>query len=291
MKDLITPKQVARAIGVSESSLKRWCDRGLIPTVRTAGGHRRLPLSGVLDYLRESQQTLVRPELLGLPPTSGRGDMPIRRAAELFQAALISGDEEQARQVVFDLYLAGQPLSTICDHVVARAFHNIGDAWECGDIHVYQERRGCEVCSHVLHELRSVLSPSPVDAPLAIGSTPEGDVYRIPGLMVELVLRDNGWRAESLGSGLPFDSLIAAIETHHPRLFWLSVSHVANEESFLTGYQHLQESISSDTALVVGGRGLTESLRQQMRYASFGDNLQHLEDFARSLLPQVEGAT
>jgi excisionase family DNA binding protein len=65
MKELITPKQVARAIGVSESSLKRWCDRGLIPTVRTAGGHRRLPISGVLSYLRETGHEMVRPELLG----------------------------------------------------------------------------------------------------------------------------------------------------------------------------------------------------------------------------------
>ncbi|MCG8586872.1 MAG: helix-turn-helix domain-containing protein, partial [Pirellulales bacterium] len=134
MKDLITPKQVARAIGVSESSLKRWCDRGLIPTVRTAGGHRRLPISGVLGYLRETDHVLVRPELLGLPPTSGRGDLAVRRAADLFQAALLSSDEQQARQVIFDLYLARQPLSTICDHVVAKAFHNIGDARECGDV-------------------------------------------------------------------------------------------------------------------------------------------------------------
>jgi predicted site-specific integrase-resolvase len=31
-RGLLTPKQVARAIGVSESSLKRWCDKGVLPT-------------------------------------------------------------------------------------------------------------------------------------------------------------------------------------------------------------------------------------------------------------------
>jgi excisionase family DNA binding protein len=283
MKDLITPKQVARAIGVSESSLKRWCDRGLIPSVRTAGGHRRLPISGVLKYLRETQHPLVRPELLGLPPTSGQGKLVVERAADLFQGALLSGDEQQARQVIFDLYLAGQPLSSICDQVIATAFHNIGDAWHCGDVHVYQERRGCEVCSHVLHELRAVLAPAELDAPLAIGATPEGDVYRIPGLMIEMVLRDNGWRAESLGSGLPFDSLAAAIEAQQPQLFWLSVSHVADEAAFLAGYQQLQLSAPDTTAMVVGGRALTDSLRQQMRYSAFGDTLQHLENFVRTL--------
>ena len=69
IKAFLTPKDLADALGVSESSLKRWCDRGLIPMVRTAGGHRKLPISGVLSFLRETQHELVSPELLGLPAT------------------------------------------------------------------------------------------------------------------------------------------------------------------------------------------------------------------------------
>jgi hypothetical protein len=70
MKNLATPKQVTRAIQVSESSVKRWCDKGVIPTHYTAGGHRRVPLSGLLDFLRSTKQQLVRPEVLGLPATT-----------------------------------------------------------------------------------------------------------------------------------------------------------------------------------------------------------------------------
>ena len=66
--DLVSPKQVARAIGVSESSLKRWCDQGLIKTVRTAGGHRKMDIAEVLRYVREQDHKLVSPEILGLPP-------------------------------------------------------------------------------------------------------------------------------------------------------------------------------------------------------------------------------
>ena len=149
MKRLVSPKQVAQAIGVSESSLKRWCDRGLIPTVRTPGGHRRLPISGVLAYLRNAKQALARPDLLGLPPSIGRSRLDMRSSSDAFEAALLHGDEEKARAVLFDLYLAGQPLSKICDNVVARAFHGIGDAWACGKVRVYQERRSCEICSRV----------------------------------------------------------------------------------------------------------------------------------------------
>ena len=61
---LVSPKQVARVIGVSESSLKRWCDQGLIRMVRTAGGHRKMQISEVIRFVREHNHKLVNPELL-----------------------------------------------------------------------------------------------------------------------------------------------------------------------------------------------------------------------------------
>jgi MerR family transcriptional regulator, light-induced transcriptional regulator len=79
MHEHLTPKQVARAIGVSEASLKRWCDKGLIHSVRTAGGHRRLPLADVMSFLRKSGHPLVSPEVLGLPAVSSRGALAARR--------------------------------------------------------------------------------------------------------------------------------------------------------------------------------------------------------------------
>ena len=60
MRELLTPKQVARAINVSESSVKRWCDKGVIPTQYTAGGHRRIPLSGLMEFLRSSTTNWCR---------------------------------------------------------------------------------------------------------------------------------------------------------------------------------------------------------------------------------------
>ncbi|MEI6235767.1 MAG: helix-turn-helix domain-containing protein, partial [Planctomycetota bacterium] len=61
----LSPKQVALALGVSEASLKRWCDNGLLDSTRTAGGHRRISRGSVMAFLREREQPAVRPELLG----------------------------------------------------------------------------------------------------------------------------------------------------------------------------------------------------------------------------------
>jgi excisionase family DNA binding protein len=284
MKELLTPKQVAHAIGVSEASLKRWCDRGLLPATRTAGGHRRLAVATVIQFLRETGREPVRPEVLGLPPATGRGKPAIDRVVDQVVAALTAGDEERLRRLVFNLYLARHAARDICDQVLAAAFHEIGHQWEDGRISVYRERRACEMCTRALFELRSALPPVPEAAPLAVGGTAEGDPYQLPTAMVELALREAGWRAQSFGAGVPFAALCAAVREVRPRMFWLSVSSIASPADFLAGYAELHAAAAAaGVPLVVGGRALTPGVRRQMRYAAFCDHLGHLTAFAATL--------
>ena len=283
MNELLTPKQVAQAIGVSESSLKRWCDRGLIDTVKTPGGHRRMTASGVMAFLRQRDQPLVRPEVLGLPSNTGKTNRVLDRAAEQFHEALAAGDEEVSRQVILDLYLAEHKLAKIFDLVIAPAYHRIGERWKCAELEVFQERRAVEIGSRILGELRRLLPAPKPGAPLAIGGTWESDPYQLPTSLIELTLRESGWRATNLGASLPFDTLEAALTRDRPSLFWLSVSVVADEERFVEQYSHFFElAEAQQTAVAVGGRVLTESLRARIRYSGYCESLQSLEAYAAS---------
>jgi MerR family transcriptional regulator, light-induced transcriptional regulator len=285
MRELLTPKQVARAINVSESSIKRWCDKGEIPTQYTAGGHRRITLPGLMQFLRQRKFPLIHPNALGLPPTSGQTVRVVERAREQLIGALVNGEEMRCRQIAVDLYLAEHRLSVICDDVLAAAFREIGNRWECGAAEVYQERRGCEIALRVLHELRSFLPPPPAQAPLAIGGAASGDQYNLGTTMAELVLRDVQWNAVSLGDNLPLATLAAAIKNLQPQLFWLSCSHIADVSRFVEGYAGLYEQFGRRVAIVVGGYALTEDVRQQMQYATYCENMQQLEAFARTWQP------
>jgi excisionase family DNA binding protein len=289
VKKLVTPKQVAQAIGVSESSLKRWCDRGLLSTVRTAGGHRRLALDDVFQFLRQSGQQLVRPELLGLPSNTGQAATVIDRAREQIRDALMGGDVDQCRRIVFDLYLARQSACEICDHLLATAFHDLGDCWARGEMSIYRERRACEIGFTLLHELRSAVRTPPATAPIAIGGSLESDPYRLPTAMVEVVLRELGWQAMSLGTRLPATTIADALRDIRPRLLWISVSCVESVSAFLEEYAHLHRvATENGSAVVVGGRALTTEVRQQMAYSAYCDTLRHLVAFAASLTMTTE---
>jgi MerR family transcriptional regulator, light-induced transcriptional regulator len=285
MSQLLSPKQVARALAVSESSLKRWCDRGLLRFTKTGGGHRRLSLDAVLRFARKTGRDLAHPELLGLPARVGHGERTLRAARDDYFTALLAGDEARCRQILLDLHLADRPLSQVGDEIVGQAFHQVGDAWSCGSAEIYQERRAIETCLRALGDIRRMLPQSTADAPLAIGAAPECDPYALPNALVELVLRQRGWEAHALGSGLPFSTLIRAIEQMRPRLFWLSVSHIEDEPQFLREYGQFFQAVKDKVVIVVGGRALAEPLRRQMQYNAFCDNLQHLEGFANAAWP------
>lgn len=285
MKNLLTPKQVALAIDVSESSVKRWCDKGVIPTSYTGGGHRRIALPGLLRFLRSQRQNLRRPEVLGLPSATGRKRQDIAGAADLLMDALLTGDVEGVRRIALDLYLAEHRLAAVCDQVIAPAMSSIGEMWECGSAEVYQERRSCELVLRPLYEIGDLLPLPSADAPRALGAAPAGDQYHLATTMAELVLRDAGWHATSMGPNVPLESLTKALKQHRPRLFWLSCSHLEHEDEFIRGYNELYDEFGLEIAFIVGGRALSPAIRRRLIYAAFCDRMQHLEAFCQTLAP------
>ena len=282
-----SPRQTARAIGVSEASIKRWCDKGKLSYEKTVGGHRRLSLPVILGFIQANQMKLKQPEVLDLPAAVGPGSRTLDQARELYQQALEQGDQTRSLQIAFDMRLAGHSMAVIAEKVVAQAFHALGQRWQHGELEVYQERHGVEITRRVLLRLKDTLSLPPDDAPVAIGATLTGDPYSLPGLMGELVLLELGWQATFLGSQLPHATLESAVHDLKPSILWLSVSSVQDPEAFIQANNRLHSlCLDHGCALVVGGRALTDELRPRIEYASYGDTLQHLAAFAQSLRAQ-----
>ncbi|MDC0273172.1 B12-binding domain-containing protein [Planctomycetaceae bacterium] len=260
----------------------------MIHTVKTAGGHRRLLLPDVLEFANAQGYKLIETEILGLPNLNQANERSLEVAKSELIEALVTGNETLSRQIVMELVLSDHRLCDICDEVIAYAFHQVGDLWDSGTVEVYQERRACEIVVRIMHKLRQFYKTPSELAPLAIGGSPSGDPYTLPTTMSELILRENGWRATSLGINLPFDSLSAAVRDQHPHLFWLSVSFIEDEEEFITGFNEFVDAVKPiGTAVLVGGKALTDQIRKHMNFTSFCDRMRNLEEFAQTFRRDV----
>ncbi|MFN9912597.1 MAG: helix-turn-helix domain-containing protein, partial [Pirellulaceae bacterium] len=111
MQKDFSPKQVADALRVSESSIKRWCDRGAIQTLKTLGGHRRIPLDSLLAFLESTNREIAdysqldigpAPEGVKASPAEAAEERPglLAGLQESLEAALIRGDERECRRTM-----------------------------------------------------------------------------------------------------------------------------------------------------------------------------------------------
>jgi excisionase family DNA binding protein len=279
-----SPKQVATALSASESSVKRWCDRGIIPTVRTSGGHRRISLDGLRAFTAATGKELVDPKVLGLPqlfcdrkPEVPGVSTPHQVA---FREALAAGDEKRCQELLREQVDASSRGAVTASTLICDAMQGIGNAWNCQELDPYQERRACDICIRLINELRSNLPPIPANAPVAIGGSLCGDPYQLPTALVELMLREQGWNATSIGTDLPAESFLQAAHDFQPKMIWLSVSSFDQPAMFIDQQNRLADGIGDGVALVIGGRALSDAIRPQLKYTAFCDSLQHLDELA-----------
>src|SRR5690606_20370901 len=99
-----------RAIGASESSVKRWVDDGAIPAVKTSGGHRRIPLRDAVAFVRTRGLPLAHPEALG-PSFTLEGPAPFDRSSDRLCRLLEEGDRARARALLLLRYAEGESLA------------------------------------------------------------------------------------------------------------------------------------------------------------------------------------
>lgn len=98
-KNLLTPREAAQILGISYPTLKQWIYHGKLRTVKTAGGHHRVPESEIDRYL---SRTLRRADVAERRTTfrriSGRNQLVgrvigIKSSGLLAQVTLSIGEQ------------------------------------------------------------------------------------------------------------------------------------------------------------------------------------------------------
>lgn len=263
MKNSLSPKQLAQAVGVSESSMKRWADEGLIHVSRTRGGHRRIPIAEAARFIRDSRLDVVDPAPLGMNDLAAATEAPpAADPAEAFHRALEDGRAPQARGMIVGMFLQGQPVARIFDEVLAPALNRIGTLYRHGDEGIYIEHRATDICIQTVNQLRSLIVTPPDNAPRAVGGALSDDPYILPSLMAATVLAAEGFVEVNLGADTPASVLRAAAQRYRAALVWISCATAPDPEQVNESLDRIADHCRwNDSRLVAGGRALEPPVR------------------------------
>ena len=283
-QDFLSTQALARAVGVSESSIKRWVDDGTIRSTRTVGGHRRIRRTDAVRFVRATRATVVVPQILGLAGPVDPKSMTVAGAGDVLTDLLMRGAEHEARAVLESLYLAGESFAAILDGPFRSALDHIGAIWCHDRTGILLEHRAVQICVRALSQLSTLLPASAV-APAAVGSAVAGDPYLLPSMAAALVLAGEGFDAVNLGADLPATSLAEAMTRLDARLVWVSVSTATDGPALGRELASLVEAAAArSTHVVVGGRAATKVPLNAAANLFVGSSTGELAAFARGLL-------
>jgi excisionase family DNA binding protein len=213
---LWTSNEVARALGVGVSSIKRWTDDGKLESVRTVGGHRRYRLEAIHRFAAERGL-----DTTALPPLERVEELENLDAATVIAKLLASlgkRDVSSLRRVVSSHVALDEERVAFLDSIVGELLREIGEKWERGEWSVGMEHRASYAVAEAIDRSR----PQLTEGPLAILCCPPGELHSIPLNMVRIVVEWNGFRSDFLGADVPWESIRRAIDAEKPALVLLS---------------------------------------------------------------------
>lgn len=226
MCDLITKQlstvEVATAMGVGESSVKRWIDAGTLAAERTPGGHRRVALANLYNFLRATGKKLVALEALGIGDVASTGEA--KNPVEICLASLQTGDAFTFESALQLLRLSETTPAAILDKTVYPAFlalratcHHPSE--ECMVLH-----RAIAVAQAAL---RVTMAPAknvqPLAGPRVVLADVGYEVDGIPTFFAEAAVWDQA-NCLQLGSNVPAPVVEGALEAFTADVLWLSAS-------------------------------------------------------------------
>ncbi|MEA2173455.1 MAG: MerR family transcriptional regulator, light-induced transcriptional regulator [Blastocatellia bacterium] len=287
----LTTGEVARLLSVSEATVKRWADKRLLRSEKTAGGHRRFRPASIaglmrgqgLDAASSGSLTETRAALVS---THERRAMSEARVSSFSMLdALVQGHAEEAAAFLINHHLHGHTLAHIFDEILSQVMRRIGDLWYQGDLTVAQEHLATSTAEKALHRLSDVMPVREANGLLAICCGLESDFHELPVQFSQALLESEGWQTISLGANTPLFALTEAMLRHGPTLVCVASAIFNNPDRAAREYEEVRGTAARlGTAIVLGGAGFKDhQLRQRFPADLHADNFQQLSEFATSL--------
>ena len=237
---LLTSAEVAKILGVTAGSVKRWTDLGLLRCARTVGRHRRFDPVEV-DRFRKDQTGEVQPE--HGPEVEGWLDLLLSDA--------------DAHQLLATLYAERARLGAwwkVAESLAA-VLEEIGERWTEGSLSILEEHVASERLSRILAQVSDQL-PSRPGAPRLLLTTAEGEEHTLGLSLAEMVIREHGWPVLWAGRRVPLSEIVAHVASGAVDALAVAASSRADPGDLLAQTERLGAICrAGEVHLLLGGSG------------------------------------
>ncbi|HEX8733737.1 MAG TPA: B12-binding domain-containing protein [Pyrinomonadaceae bacterium] len=281
----LTTKDVARLCRVSDATVKRWEEAGLLKSERTSGGHRRFRAEEVARFQRR--------QTIGFEPSRGesaRAALRRRRIKKSYSNSLLfhsllAGRDSEAGNILINAALHGKSPAQIFDDALCPAMRRVGELWFTGEINIAQEHLATRAAYNAIYKLRESVPPGEMSDKLAFCCAIEGDFHELPTHLAQVTLENEGWEAMNFGANTPLYSLTDEILYHTPEAVCIAAAIIGDYERLARDYKEFRARIAKlKIPIVLGGRAFADKrIRARFPAELYAENFTGLARFVKGL--------
>jgi excisionase family DNA binding protein len=263
--EFISTQEVAGLFRVTETTIKRWAGDGIIPCVKSPGGHRKFRLADVIGFAEKRGY-----------PISGTLEPPVSEARmEQVRFAIHTQNYHKIAEVLFDEALQADPeglyrfllylskhnvkLSTLADEVLRPPMVRIGDLWKEGRLRIDQEHRTSRAMTEAMVRLAPELHKKKSNGMLAACACLEGERHEIGLRSMAFALESEGWKVHYLGADTPYDSVAEYVSKAMPQLLCVSFAATGPDSALRKGYATVARALRRAGGKFVAGGFFADS--------------------------------
>ncbi len=245
MRTLLSTKDVAILMDVTETTIKRWAGAGKLPCVKTLGGHRKFVLKDIVAFADQHNYPLsgvLPPELKSADDEMIAFSIQTQNYGKISEVVLKEAlHGERGRLSELFVYLSKHHISmaTIGDEIIRPAMVKVGELWAEHKLEINQEHVASQALLEAIIRLGPELQRKPSNGLSAVCACAEGDYHEIGLRILSYVLECEGWSVSYLGANTPSDTLGSFIKAMRPELICLSYTLDKPRSQFMGNVQSL----------------------------------------------------
>jgi MerR family transcriptional regulator, light-induced transcriptional regulator len=293
---MLSTKEAAAMLQVTETTIKRWADESVLHCVRTHGGHRKFLLKDVVRFAETNGYTVSGSQ----PPPMSKKQMEqlqigvhtqnYSKIAAVLKEEAMQSDREGLAMLLLYLYKQHIPLPIVLDSVILPGFEQIGREWEKGDLSIDQEHAASHALTEALVRTAPELHRKDPNKKSALCACPEGELHELGLQGLAYSLECEGWKVYYLGCNTPLESISSFVRVERPDLVCISVTSPRHRAEFIEKLRRLASSVHPyGGKLLIGGQYAQKLSVEDVRCDHIASSIQGAISYARDVFQLKPG--
>ena len=207
-----------------------------------------------LDYLLGRSDTLVNNEDITYQQSDINENTEFLLLRKKYFDFVLSGDKDLATKLILDAARNKFSVKDIYFYVLERSLKEVGRLWEMNIMDISQEHYFSNVTQQIMSQLYPYINTKEKNGYSCVSLSVNGDFHNIGIRMVTDLLEAEGWKTYYLGSNIPTQNVIKAVQDRKANVLIISATMAFNLDSVANLIKAVRSAKEcKDIKIIVGG--------------------------------------